>query len=147
MSDRLEPVLAGVAAKVASLGLSVAGTALPVRRQKAPIRRQKLDPPAMITVCKSPAPDETSRRRFGLWQTTYAVAVTVAAPYNGADGPTAEYSAIRDAIVDALKAPPLPGAPAVFDLDAQPADWMRPTGETTEYDWLSVEVRATVAHN
>jgi len=142
-SDRLAPILSAVVAKVSALGLSVGGVTLPVLARKAPVHRQKMDHDRMVTV--SAAEATTRRRRFGLWATSYAVDVVLLAPYTGADADP-QYSAARDSIVDALKGLPLSGAPDVFDVDCQPADWLRPLGETSEWDWFACRVTASVAH-
>src|SRR6185503_5518771 len=105
-------------------------------------------PARMITVSKSGTPEATTRRRVGLWQTAYVIDVVVHAPYEGPDDAARHgaYAEFRDRIVDAFKKPPLAGAPEVFDMDAQPADWLRPFGETTDYDWWACQITATVAH-
>lgn len=146
MSDRLTPVLDAMVTKIAALGFAVGGVALPVMKRKAAARRETMDPAAMVTVAKSATPEQTTRRRVGLWQTAYVIDVIVHSPYSGPDDDLSAYSTIRDTLVDALKKPPLPGAPDVFDMDAAPADWLRPSGEQNEYDWQSLQVTATVAH-
>jgi hypothetical protein len=147
VADRLSPVLAAVRTQVEALGLTLAGDALPVLLRRAAIRRQGLDPAAMVTVAKSAQPEQTTRRRFGLWATAYVIDVVVHAPYLGPDGDVSQYATMRDTIVDLLKRPPLAGAPEVFEMDAQGADWLRPEGQKTEYDWFACQVTATVAHS
>lgn len=147
MSDRLTPVLEAVRAKAESLGFALGGVTLPVLLRRVAIRRQTLDAPAAITVARGAQPEQTTRRRFGLWQTAYQIDVVLHAPYLGPDGDTSQYSTMRDGLVDAFKSVPLAGAPDVFELDAQAADWLRPEGQQTEWDWWAVEVTATVAHN
>ena len=71
MASRIDPVLAAVRQQVETLGFTLEGVALPVLIRRAAHRRQTLDPRAMITVAKSGTPEQTSRRRFGLWQTAY----------------------------------------------------------------------------
>lgn len=144
--DRLNPILNAVLTQTAALGLAVGGVTLPVLKRKAPTRRQKLDPRSMITVSKSDAPEQVTRRRFGLWQTAYQIDLTVVSPYTGPDDNIDEYALCRDRLVDAFKRPPLAGAPDVFEMNAAPADWLRPYGETTEWDWQSLQITATVAH-
>ena len=146
MSDRLTPILAAARAKIAALNPSVGGEALPVLVRRAAHRRQTMDPKRMITVAKSATPEQTTRRRFGLWQTEYVIDVVLHAPYAGPDDAADELLALRDRIVDSFKAVPLAGAPAVFEMDCQPADWMRPTGEASEWDWFACQITATVAH-
>lgn len=149
MSNRIRPILLALKAKVEGLGLAVGGVPLPVLLRKAPVRRQQMDPAASITVSKSRTPEEVTRRRFGLWQTRHAFDVVVVSPATGPDADTGEYEAVRDSLVDALKAPPLPGAPDVFEADARPADWLQPfaeAGAESLYDWQSLQYFATVAH-
>ena len=146
MASRIDPVLAAVRQQVETLGFTLEGVALPVLIRRAAHRRQTLDPRAMITVAKSGTPEQTSRRRFGLWQTAYQIDVVLHAPYLGPDGDTSTYSTMRDRIVDLFKSVPLIGAPAVFELDCQSADWLRPTGEQSEYDVWAAQVTATIAH-
>jgi hypothetical protein len=146
MSDRLEPILAAITAELQALAFSIGGVTLPVMQRKASVSRQKLDPRAMIAVSKSATPEAVTRRRFGLWQTAYVIDVVVLSPFTGPDNGDDEYAVIRDSIVDAFKKPPLSGATDVFDLAAEPADWLRPYGESTEWDWQAVQVTATVAH-
>lgn len=148
MSDRTTPILLALRTKVTAAGYTIGGVTLPVLLRKGAVRRQTLDPREMITICKSRTAEGTTRRRVGLWQTAYVFDVIVNAPYSGAehDDNVAEYTAIRDGLVDLLKKPPLPGAPDVFDMDAAPADWLQPFGEQTDYDWFAVTVTATVAH-
>lgn len=147
MANRIAAVLAAVRQQVEALGFTLDGVALPVLIRRAAHRRQTLDPRAMITVAKSGTPEQTTRRRFGLWQTAYLVDVVLHAPYLGPDGDTSAYATMRDGIVDRFKSVPLIGAPAVFELDCQPADWLRPTGESSEFDWFACQVTATVAHS
>jgi hypothetical protein len=146
MSDRLTTILDAIVAKITARGFAINGVTLPVVKRKAPIHRQKMDPRAMITVSKSVIAELVTRRRFGLWQTAYNVDVTVVSPYTGPDNDIQEYSTIRDTIVDDFKRVPLAGAPEVFELDCGPTDWLRPLGETTEWDWQSLVITATVAH-
>lgn len=146
MANRIRPILLAIRAQVEAQGFTLAGYALPVLIRKAPVRRQTMDPARAITVSKSRTPEQVTRRRFALHQTAYAVEVTLVSPYTGPEGDTSEQETIRDSIVDLFKGPPLAGAPEVFDLDAQPADWLTPLGETTEWDWQTVQVIATVAH-
>ena len=145
MSDRLNPILAAVATKLEGLAFSIGGNVLPVMQRKASVSRKKLDPRVMITVSKSATPEAVSRRRFGLWATAYVIDVVVLSPFTGPDNGDDEYAVIRDSIVDAFKTVPL-GATDVFDLDAQPADWLRPYGEATEWDWQALQITARVAH-
>lgn len=146
MADRLTPILDAIAAKVTAAGFALGGTTLPVLKRKAAVRRQTLDPRAMITIAKSATAEDTTRRRVDLWQTAYVIDVIVNVPYSGPDDDIDEYATIRDSLVDLLKRPPLAGAPEVFDMDASPADWLRPLGETTDFDWFAVQVTAIVAH-
>jgi hypothetical protein len=147
MADRLSPILAAVRTQVEALGLTLGGDVLPVLLRRATTLRQGLDPVKAITVAKSASPERLTRRRFGLWQTEYDVDVTIIAPYPGPDGDDSEHNAARDTIVDMFKRPPLPGAPGVFEMTCQPADWLRPTGEKSQMDWWAVVVTATVAHS
>src|SRR6478735_8328656 len=119
MSDRLAPVLNGIRMRVEALALVVDDVTLPVLEMQAVSRRQTLDPRSMITVAKSATPEQTTRRRFGLWQTAYKIDVVLHAPYTAPDDVLRSrlYSSMRDTIVDALKKPPLAGAPDVFELD------------------------------
>lgn len=147
MADRLTPVLDAIVTQIAALGLAVGGVTLPVLIRQAAVRRLGMDPPAMITVAKSATPEQTKRRRFGLWQTAYVIDVIVHGPHLPPETRTSDYSTIRDSIVDVLKKPPLAGAPDVFEMDAAPADWLRPWGEGgAQYDWQSLQITATVAH-
>lgn len=146
MADRLQPILDAIVAATSAFGFAIGGTAFTVLKRKAAVRRETMDPPHMITVAKSARKEETSRRRVGLWQTTYYVDVVVHAPYDGPDGDQGAHSRIRDTLVDAFKKPPLAGAPEVFEMDAQANNWLQPSGETIEYDWWALEVAATVAH-
>lgn len=145
MSDRLTPILSAVRAKAESLGLPLGGVAAPVLVRKAATRRQTMDPPSMITVAKSQAAEQTTRRRWGLWQTAYVVDVVVHTPSLGPDADQSEAIRTRDTLVDALKKPPLPGAPDVFDMSAAAADWLKP-GDDSQWDWQGLQVTATVAH-
>lgn len=152
MSDRVSPILAAIRAKVESLGFALDNVTLPVLIRREALRREELDPKSMITIGKDPAAEDVSRRRFGVRQTKYTFDVIVHSPYAGPDAAITPHSIIRDAIVDAFGAAPppgallLPGAPAVFELDARPADWLRPSGQRTEWDWHCCQVEATVSH-
>lgn len=154
-ANRLNPVLDAIVSRVASITPTLPGVegVLPVMKRKAAVRRSSMDPRAMVTVSKSSTPERVTRRRFvvegraGAWQTAYRVDVIVHAPYRGPDADQPEHALLRDRIVDLFKAPPLANAEDVFEMDAQPADWLRPMGETTEYDWQSLQVTATVAHD
>jgi hypothetical protein len=147
MSNRLTAILDAVVSAITGRGFTIGGTVLPVVLRKAPVRRTKLDPAAMITVAKSDVPERVVARAFGWWHTEYLIDVTVVSPYTGPDQSIDEYAAIRDTLVDDFKGPPLAGAPEVFQLGCAPAAWLRPLGETTEWDWQSVQIAATVAHN
>lgn len=147
MSDRLTPILDAIVTQIEQRGFTIAGVVLPVVKRKAPVRRTKLDPAAMITVSKSDTPERVVVRAFGWWHTQYLIDVTVVSPYTGPDDNISEYATIRDSIVDDFKRPPLAGADDVFQLDCAPAAWLRPLGETTEWDWQSVQIAATVAHD
>lgn len=144
MSDRLTPILDACVSRIAALGLAVGGVTLPVLKRKAAVRRESLDPAAMITVAKSATPETVSRWTFASKRTDYKIDVIVHSPYLGPDDDQAPYATFRDTLADVFSRPPLPGADDVFDLRAEPADWLRPTGETTQYDWQSLAVTASV---
>lgn len=149
MANRIRPILLALKTRVEAAGFAVGGTTLPVLLRKAPVRRQQMDPARAITISKSRTPERVSRRTFRKHQTEYVIDVTVVSPATGPDGDTSEYEAIRDGLVDLLDRPPLPGAPDVFELDAQPASWLQPfagAAQMSEWDWFSVQVTATVAH-
>lgn len=144
MPNRLSPILEAVRTQTEALGLELEGEALPVLLRRAATRRTGLDPAAMITVAKSATPEQLSRRRFNAKRSDYRIDVVVHGPYLGPDGDTSAYATMRDAIVDLFSKPPLAGAPAVFELRAEPADWLRPEGSSTDFDWWCVQVVASV---
>jgi hypothetical protein len=145
VSDRLTPILSAIRARVEGLGLTLAGVAAPVLIREAAVRRQTMDPASMITVAKSQTAEQTSRRRFGLWQTRYVVDVVIHTPAGEPDADQGEAARNRDTLVDAFKKPPLPGAPDVFDLGARAADWLKP-GDGSQWKWQAMQIEATVAH-
>ena len=146
MSNRLGPIIDAVVSKIESLSLQLNGAVALVLARTAAIRRLDQDPPFMVTVAKSATPERTTRRRFGLWQTAYVIDVVVHSPYAGADDDLTEFLVARDTIVSAFLAPPLVPT-AVFEVDAQAADWLRPEGSQSEYNWQSLQITATMAHS
>jgi hypothetical protein len=144
VSDRLGPILEAVKTKAAGLGLVLGGAAAVVLVRKAAVRRQTMDPKHMITVSKSATPEAVSRWTFGKIRTDYRVDIVVHSPFAGPDADQTEFIAARDTLVDAFSRPPLPGADGVFDLRAEPADWLRPFGEETQWDWQALVVTASV---
>lgn len=144
MSSRLDPILDAVVQRIAGRGFAVGGVVLPVYKRKATQRNRTLDPDRFITISKSATPEQVTRWTFGRIRTDYLIDVIVLTPHTGPETDQAVYAEIRDQIVTDFSRPPLPGTD-VFEMRADPADWLRPYGDAgSEWDWFACRITASV---
>src|SRR5262245_59127691 len=103
----IDQINQGIAARVATLGLTFETAPVPIKIRKLPRHQEGVAPVTQITVCKSPSP-ETVRRWGGIYDLwTYRHRVVVEAPNRDdqqANLPT--YSGWRDQIAKAFEQKP-----------------------------------------
>lgn len=144
MADFLTPILDAIVAKITALQLMIAGEPVPVVKGKLLIKSGDLDRRFKIGVAKSPTPENNSRWTFRTNRIDYVIDVLMAAPYSGPYANLPEYTIWRDTILDVFSAPPLVGAPEVFDVTSRAGVFVGSAGESTEWDFQKVEVIASV---
>lgn len=144
MATELGDIESAVKAAVEALALAIDGRVLPVIETKSPRFRTGLEPPEHIAISKSEREERVTRWSFTSNRTDYFVAVTVTSPFRGPDRDLSTYRAIRQEILDAFDRPPLTNAPNVFDLRAEPAEYLPAEGQEQQWDYQGVVITASV---
>lgn len=140
----LDDILTALAANVEGLGLAWEATAVPVFERKPPTHRTARDPVRQITVSKADSPERVKRWSFQKDRTDYVCNIVIVTPHGGPDADQATYAEWRQTLLDTFAKPPLTGASVVFDVKAEPLDYLPAGAAEKQWDYQAVQVTASV---
>lgn len=150
MATTLEDILAAVASRIVGLGLEYDSAEVPVDVVKGHFQRDTLEDAVRVSVAKSTKAERYSRWSFGRKRVDYFVEVIIQAPHRepvttfDPDKDLDQYANWRQEVMDVFDKPPLPGASDVFELTAEPLDFLDRDKQKSRWDLQGILVTASI---
>ena len=151
MPSTLDDILTAVANTIVGLALEYDGAAVPVDVTKGVFHRDALDDDIRISVFKSKRPERYTRWSFQKKRVDYYVEVAIQAPKRDPgtvfdpDKDLADHTDFRQRVMDAFDRPPLAGAADVYEMTAEPLDFLDVNKASLMWELQGVLVTASIA--